>query len=147
MYSQLNINGYHSRFILGNNPEEKIEKTEVIINISFRFICENRSCETDNLEDTICYAELLKFIDRKLLNARFNLIEKAASFVFESLEEYLEQHHSKLEANRPQKTLKKVEIIKLKPDICCCPPEQRAKVPNEFQAYLESASFVISDWD
>lgn len=146
MYSQLNINGYHSAFILGNNPEEKLKKCEVIINISLRFIGQNSSCETDNLENTICYAKLLKFIDKKLLNAQFNLIERATSFVFKCLGEYLDQYCD-LKTKGFKKVLKKLELIKVEPAIHGFASNQNSLIPTEFQTYLESASFVISDWD
>lgn len=120
MYRQLNINNYKTRFILGNNEDEKAAKRKVIINISLRFLNKNASCSSDNLNDTICYSSLLAFLDSKLYDSRFNLIERAAQFIYEEICNYV---------NTPD-IQKRVEIIK----------------ENPLKQDLASTSFVISDW-
>lgn len=122
MYRQLNINNYETNFILGNNEDEKIEKRRVLISISLRFSEENASCRSDNLADTVCYASLLEFIEAKLQNASFNLIERAAGFIYEAIGEYLKD-----KTNHVQR---RVEVTKIAPPV----------------AGLESASFVVGEW-
>lgn len=120
MYRQLNINNYKTYFVLGNNENEKTEKRKVIINISLRFSDRNASCYSDDLKDTVCYSGLLAFLESKLRNSRFNLIEKATQFIYEAICEYINDSD----------ILKRVEIIKENPPV----------------KDLSSASFVISDW-
>lgn len=127
MYTQLNINNFETYFILGNNPEEKLQKRKVFINISIRFL-ENKidACDSDNLKDTICYASLLNFISQKLQSAQFNLVEKACGFLYEIVSDYVK---NQLAADS-QKFLLRVEFIK----------------PRPSSKNLESASFICSDW-
>ena len=127
MYTQLNINNFETYFILGNNPEEKLEKRKVVINIAIRFP-ESRvsACDSDDLRDTVSYSGLLKFILQKLQSAQFNLIEKACGFLYEIVSDYVK---NQLAADS-QKFLLRVEVIK----------------PRLSSKNLESASFVCSDW-
>lgn len=128
---QLDITNHLSCFVLGSNPEEWSEKRRVIVNISLRFQLPNIACSTDKLSDTVCYAGLLRFLDLKLENARFDLIEKATQFVYEVVEEYISENVAVL---YPGKILKKIEVIKTDP-FC-----------RKNCDFLESASFLISDW-
>ncbi|MBQ7674248.1 MAG: dihydroneopterin aldolase [Alphaproteobacteria bacterium] len=89
MYKQLNITGYKTYVILGNNPEERAEKRPITINVSLRFLQDNMACNSDDLSNTICYSSLLNFLEKKLENASFKLIEKAAQFIYDSITEYL----------------------------------------------------------
>lgn len=168
MYTQLNINNYCSEFILGNNPEEKLKKRAVIINISLRFAGTDSSrVITDNLQDTVCYDDLLRFLDSKLKDAEFNLIEKATSFIFESLEEYFAKIKILKGSEPPKevKILKRVEVIKPEPfgdrsaianntnqdaitntAKLAINPKNTNSVYEGSSRYLESASFVISEW-
>ena len=120
MYRQLNINNYKTYFVLGNNENEKTAKREVIINISLRFSDRNASCYSDDLKDTVCYSELLTFLESKLRNSSFNLIEKATQFIYEAISEYTNDSGIQ----------KRVEVVKENPPV----------------KDLSSASFVISDW-
>lgn len=124
MYEQLNINNYRIYFVLGNNENEKLEKREVIVNISLRFLNENLSCKSDNLKDTICYEAFLKFLELKLRELNVNLIEKAARLVYDAVGAYAGSSGVR------NKIQRRIEIVK-----------QNPLVKN-----LESASFVISDW-
>lgn len=120
MYKQLNINNYRTYFILGNNEDEKTAKREVIINISLRFLRNNASCSSDNLKDTVCYGGLLAFLDSKLHDSQFNLVEKAAQFVYDTICEYVKNDEIQI----------RIELIKENPPV----------------KGLSSASFIISDW-
>lgn len=162
MYTQLNINNYRTRFILGNNLEEKVEEREVVVNISLKFVGGNWSCVTDDLRDTVCYSGILAFLDNQLKDVRFNLIEKATFFIFESVGQYLEE---RLQVNVAQnsedsaqeaKILKRIEVVKLAPlasKLFCSGFKRDLELPGtsyseqELSGDLESASFVISEWD
>ncbi|MDR2645566.1 MAG: dihydroneopterin aldolase [Holosporaceae bacterium] len=119
MIRQLNIANYETYVILGNDPVEKLEKRNVNVHISLRFSQNNIACRTDNIENTICYAALVNFLDDKLRNAEFNLIEKMAQFLYDEISAYLNN----------ASILKHVQVTKVAP------------VKN-----LGSASFVCADW-
>jgi dihydroneopterin aldolase len=120
MIRQLNIIDYKTYFTLGNEDSEKFVKRRVIINISLRFLEKNNACISDNVDETVCYSQLLNFIDEKLENAKFNLLERAAQFLYEIISEYLND----------ASVLRRVEIIKSYPPV----------------KNLQSASFICSDW-
>lgn len=119
MLNELYLSKYKTNFILGNNDEEKFSSREVTVNVWIRFPTEISACENDNLKDTICYETLIKFLDTKLSDSRFNLIEKATKYIYDLITEFIKN----------EKVLKKVELIKEKPI-----------------DKLELASFICSDW-
>jgi dihydroneopterin aldolase len=117
---QLNINHHQTYFILGNEAAEKLEKREVVLNISLRFREENNACYSDDLADTICCHELVNFLERKLEGRQFNLIERVARFLYEEISIFL----------KDENVLKRVEVIKPEPPL----------------KNVESVSFSCSDW-
>lgn len=119
MIRQLNINNYETHFILGHNPCEKMEKRRVILNINIRFLDNIFACHDDRLDNTICYSSLLSLIEERLKNVDFNLIERAAQCLYDTIFERLKN----------DKIMIRVEVIK--------------PVPIE---NLESSSFICSDW-
>lgn len=134
-YQQLNLVNHTVYFILGHNSDEKFEKRKVILNISIRFQIPNISSKTDSLSDTICYADFLKFLDSNLENKEFNLIERAAQFVYEMTEKYISEKC----LIEPTAVLKKIEVIKPYPFHQS--PDLQISSP-----ILAEASYVISDW-
>lgn len=126
MIRELNINNYETYFVLGNDLCEKHEKRKVILNISIRFLDSIVACENDQLSSSVCYASLLNFIDQKLIDSNFNLIEKAAQYVYDSVTEFV---------SCDVRIIKRVEVIKPNPGACALTPLR-----------LESSSFVLSDW-
>jgi FolB domain-containing protein len=124
LMKQLNISNYETFFILGNNDYEKEHKRSVILNICIRFP-DSISCN-DDINDTICYAKLINFLEEKLSNTRFNLIENAARYVYGCISAYIDDH-----VPESVHVAKKVEVIKPHPI-----PDKR----------LQSVSFVFSDW-
>jgi dihydroneopterin aldolase len=119
MIRQLDIRDYEVYAILGNDAEEKLKKRKVNICISLRFSKKNIACRTDNIENTICYVALVNFLDDKLQNAEFNLIEKMAQFLYDEISAYLND----------ASILKYVQVTKVAP------------IKN-----LGSASFICADW-
>ncbi len=120
MIRQLNINNYETYFVLGNNVGEKSQKRRVILNISLRFLDNIPAVENDELNSTLCYSFLLNFIEKHLANASFNLIERAAQYIYNIISEYLKNNKISI----------RVEVIK----------------PRPSTKNLESSSFICSDW-
>ncbi|GHT97173.1 hypothetical protein FACS1894126_0700 [Alphaproteobacteria bacterium] len=119
MIRQLNISNYETYLVLGNEEHERRKWRPVVISISVRFPNDFQVC--DNIECTVCYYSLLDFIDKKLENEEFRLIERVAEYVYDAVSEYVNYGN----------ILKRVEVIKPRP------------ISNK---NLESASFVCSDW-
>lgn len=120
MIRQLNINNYETYFVLGNNAGEKSQKRRVILNISLRFSDNILAIENDKLDSTICYSSLLNFLETHLENANFNLVERAAQYIYDIISEYLKNNIASI----------RVEVIK----------------PQPSSKNLESSSFICSDW-
>jgi dihydroneopterin aldolase len=119
MIKQLDMD-YETYIVLGNNDFEQQKKRKIIINVSLRFLKKNNACRSDDINDTICYSQLIDFINQKLQNAKFNLIEKAVKFLYDEITEYLND----------ETILKSIKITK--PD----PPVEN----------LKSAAFICSEW-
>ncbi|MDR2107405.1 MAG: dihydroneopterin aldolase [Holosporaceae bacterium] len=117
---QLDITNYETEMILGYCDFEKLKKRKVSVSVSLRFSEKNDACGSDDLDDTVCYAELTNFIDKTLGNSEFCLIERTAGFLYDRISEYL----------KDETILKYVKITKINPPI----------------KNLESASFICSDW-
>ncbi|MDR2724345.1 MAG: dihydroneopterin aldolase [Holosporaceae bacterium] len=120
MIKQLNITNYEMYVILGNDDSEKHKKRKVIINICLRFSKKNKACCADDIDETICYAKLINFLDTRLRNAKFNLLERMTQFLYDEISSYLGD----------SSILKRIEVIKTAPPI----------------DNLGSASFICSDW-
>lgn len=120
MVRQLNINGYKIYIILGNNEYERHNKRPVVLNIGLRFL-DSAAENHDDLKNTVCYDSLLNFLDKKLENTQFRLIEGVAEYIYDAISNYV----------KSENVLKRVEIIKPYPLL---------------EDKLESSSFICSDW-
>lgn len=75
----LKLYAYH-----GVNPEEKIEGQNFILDI----ICKTdlkKPCQSDNVEDTVSYAQIIKLVKRVFVAEKYDLIEKAAQVVADAI--------------------------------------------------------------
>ena len=66
------------RCIIGINPEERIKKQDVIINISM-FADLSKSCDSDYIEDTVDYKNIKKKVIELVEQSSFFLVEKMAN--------------------------------------------------------------------
>jgi dihydroneopterin aldolase len=116
---QLDIS-WETNIILGNENFEKYKKRKILIDISLRFPEKNIACSSDNIDDAVCYAKLSSFLNERLEKTEFNLLERAARFVYDEISSYLND----------ATILKSVRIVK----------------PAPPATDLKSASFSCSDW-
>lgn len=79
MIKGLNIFAFH-----GVNPEEKVDGQNFIVDAVLTADIE-RACLTDNLDDTVNYAKVVKAITAAMTEHSYDLIEKAAAKVAEHL--------------------------------------------------------------
>ncbi len=93
----LKLFAYH-----GVNDEEKENGQSFIIDLDYYLPLE-RACESDNVNDTVSYARVVKNIRRVFTERSYDLIEKAAQAVCDSLFEEFED-------------IEKIEITLKKPE-------------------------------
>lgn len=75
----LKIYAYH-----GVNPEEKIEGQNFVLDI----ICNadlSAPCQSDNVDDTVSYAQVIKHVRKIFTAEKYDLIEKAAQIVADGI--------------------------------------------------------------
>jgi dihydroneopterin aldolase len=93
----LKLFAYH-----GVNPEEKENGQNFYLDIDY-YINMQRACQSDDLNDTVSYAKVVKTVKAAFTKEKFDLIEKAAQAVADAIFESFEAIY-KLEI-----TLKKPE--------------------------------------
>ena len=81
----LKIFAYH-----GVNPEEKMQGQNFILDID-AFVDISVPCKTDNVDDTVSYAEIIEETVRIFTSRKDDLVERAAERVSESLFERFEK--------------------------------------------------------
>lgn len=75
----LKIFAYH-----GVNPEEKIDGQNFILDID-AYLALEKPCESDNVEDTVSYAKIIKTATAIFISQKDDLIERAAQRVADGL--------------------------------------------------------------
>ncbi len=68
----LEVFGYH-----GVNAEEKVDGQVFIVDVVLE-VDLSKPCETDDVNDTVSYAKVIKTISKVMTEKSYNLIEKAA---------------------------------------------------------------------
>ncbi len=97
----LKLYAYH-----GVNPEEKIEGQNFVIDI----ICKcdlKKPCKTDDVEDTVSYAQVIKLVKRVFTLEKYDLIEKAAQVIADAiLDEFSKIKEVKVTLKKPEAPMK-----------------------------------------
>ena len=93
----LKLYAYH-----GVNPEEKAEGQNFIFDIECS-VDLSQPCASDNVNDTVNYAQIIKLTRRVFTKEKYDLIEKAAQVVADAILENFEK-------------IEKVEILLKKPE-------------------------------
>lgn len=63
----------------------------------------NRACQSDNVEDTVSYAKVVKTVRRVFTAEKYNLLEKCAQIVAQAiLDEYPEVFTVELTLKKPE---------------------------------------------
>ncbi len=71
-----------TRCIIGINPEERVEKQDICINLTIHADL-SRACRSDDFQDTLDYKALKKKILQRVENSQYYLIEALAQAVAE----------------------------------------------------------------
>ncbi|MBQ9517157.1 MAG: dihydroneopterin aldolase [Eubacterium sp.] len=75
----LKLFAYH-----GVNPEEKENGQNFFIDIDY-YVNITKACHSDNLDDTVSYAKVVKTVNRAFTQTSYDLIEKAAQIVADAV--------------------------------------------------------------
>lgn len=75
----LKLFAYH-----GVNPEEKEEGQEFLIDI-YASVSLCVPCNTDNVDDTVSYAKIIKTVRRVFTENKYDLLEKAAQVIADAV--------------------------------------------------------------
>lgn len=93
----LKLFAYH-----GVNEEEKINGQDFILDIVLT-VNINKACVSDNVEDTISYAKVVKTVRRVFTAEKYDLIEKCAQVIADAvLNEYPDVFSVDVTVKKPQ---------------------------------------------
>ena len=97
----LKLFAYH-----GVNPEEKENGQDFIFDIEL-YVNMNKACHSDNVEDTVSYAKVVKTVRRVFTAQKYNLLERCAEVTAQAiLDEYSEVLRVDLTLKKPQAPVK-----------------------------------------
>ncbi len=105
---------------LGYNEDERALAQEVNLSIRIQFPVLPPACQTDELRDTICYAQIINSLRGYLFKQRYSLIERLGYDIYTYINEKL-----------PDQTQLGIKITKLYPPL--------EKVP-------EGVAFILGDF-
>ncbi len=78
MPDSIEINDLHMRTIIGINPDERINKQDVIVNVTLEADC-RPAAASDDIADAVNYRDLCKNIIELVESSQFLLVERMAN--------------------------------------------------------------------
>lgn len=90
----------------GVNPEEKVEGQNFVFDIEAG-VDLTTPCRTDNVDDTVSYAKMIKTVRRVAQSQKDDLIERVAQRIVDALfEEYTQIQAMKITVKKPEAPIK-----------------------------------------
>lgn len=90
----------------GVNPEEKVDGQNFVFDIEAS-VDLSIPCETDNVDDTVSYAKMIKTVRRVSQSQKDDLIERVAQRIIDALfEEYEKIQSIKISVKKPEAPIK-----------------------------------------
>lgn len=97
----LKIFAYH-----GVNPEEKIDGQNFVFDVDL-YVNITKACHSDNVEDTVSYAKVIKTITRVFTAEKYDLLERAAQITADAvLAEYADVSRVDITLKKPEAPMK-----------------------------------------
>lgn len=97
----LRLYAYH-----GVNPEEKIEGQNFVFDIECKADL-SKPCQTDDVNDTVSYAHIIKLVRKVFTSEKYDLLEKAAQVVADAiLDEFEMIRKVKVKLMKPEAPVK-----------------------------------------
>jgi dihydroneopterin aldolase len=79
----LTIRGLELKVNLGWRDKELLEPQAIMLDVDIYLPEPPKACQTDDLQDSVCYAELINKIRQRLGNNKYRLIERLATEIFD----------------------------------------------------------------
>lgn len=92
MHSELHIHNLELYLNLGWRNKERAQEQAVLLDIDFYFPAPPKACNTDNLEDTICYAKLIEEIRTTISAKHYRLIEHVSADIYQLVKQQLPEN-------------------------------------------------------
>jgi len=99
-FATINIKNLRLRTLIGFNPEEKIKKQDVVLNIEIKYAIEAGVLQ-DHVDDVLNYKVITKSIIRHVEQGQFLLLEKLVSDVLNICSEHPDVHYSRVTIDKP----------------------------------------------
>lgn len=96
----INIHNLRLRTLIGFNPDERIKKQDVVLNIEINYAIDN-SVLQDNVEDALNYKVITKKVIRHVEEGQFLLLEKLVSDVLRICTDHPSVHYSRVTIDKP----------------------------------------------
>lgn len=97
----LKLFAYH-----GVNPEEKEDGQNFVFDIDL-YVNINKACASDDVNDTVSYAKVIKTVRRVFTETKYDLLEKCAQVVSDAIfEEYLDVQKVEITLKKPEAPMK-----------------------------------------
>ena len=101
LINDLKIFAYH-----GVNPEEKEDGQNFYIDLEISLDI-SKACKTDDLNDTVSYAKIIKTVIRVFTAEKYDLLERAAQVVVDAIfAEYEKVEAIKIRLKKPEAPIK-----------------------------------------
>jgi FolB domain-containing protein len=89
MQNMLVLKNFQLPVTLGWTAAERRQKQTVSVEIAIQRATPPRSCKTDRLNDTVCYAALIRYLQKSVADREFHLLEYLTTEIFHLLRKIL----------------------------------------------------------
>jgi len=96
----INISNLRLRTLIGFNPEEKVKKQDVVLNIEIKYAT-GANVFQDNIEGALNYKVITKDVIQHVEQSQFLLLEKLVSDVLGICSEHPSIHYSRVTIDKP----------------------------------------------
>jgi dihydroneopterin aldolase len=80
--STLFVRGVELSVNLGWRRQERAHEQAVLLDIDIKFAAPPSACQTDTLDETVCYATLISKIREQIVNKDYRLIEHLSAEIY-----------------------------------------------------------------
>jgi len=96
----INIRNLRLRTLIGFNPEERVKKQDVVLNIEIRYSIDNAVLQ-DKVEEALNYKTITKKVIEHVEQGQFLLLEKLVSDVLQLCSEHPDVRSSRVTIDKP----------------------------------------------
>ena len=96
----INIKNLRLRTLIGFNPEERVKKQDVVLNIEIKYTIDNGVLQ-DNVDDALNYKVITKKVIKHVEQGQFLLLEKLVSDVLAVCSEHPSVQFARVTIDKP----------------------------------------------